>query len=102
MPTYVFKNLETEEVWEEIMSIAKMQETKSDNIITVPQAPLIVSAVAIKDTTSDGWNETLSRVAEANPNTPLAERYGPKDSKTVKTQEIVKKHFGSKREVPGF
>jgi hypothetical protein len=33
----------------------------------------------------------MSKIADANPNSPLAKDYGKKDHKTVKTQEAVAK-----------
>jgi succinate dehydrogenase/fumarate reductase flavoprotein subunit len=36
--------------------------------------------------------EVLSKVAEAHPTSTVAERYGKKSTKDVKTREIVKKH----------
>ena len=39
-----------------------------------------------------GWKENLSRIAEAHPNTPLADRYGKKTTKEIKTRQVLKKH----------
>jgi hypothetical protein len=36
-----------------------------------------------------GWKEMLSRIAEQNPRSPLAERYGRRDSKTIRTTEAI-------------
>ena len=105
MPTYKFHNKVTNEYWEDIMPIAQMSKLVEENpeIHTVPQAPMIVSGVSIKDKTDAGWKETLSKVAEKNPHTPIAERYGrTDDAKAVKTREIVKKHFGDGKAAPGF
>ena len=40
----------------------------------------------------DGWNENLSRIAEAHPNSALANKVKGKTAKEVKTQEVLKKH----------
>ena len=41
-----------------------------------------------------GWKENLSRIAEAHPSSALADRYGKKTTKEIKTREVLKKHKG--------
>jgi hypothetical protein len=41
-----------------------------------------------------GFNEVLSKVAEAHPTSKVAQRFGKKSIKQVKTEQIVKKHLG--------
>lgn len=99
MPTYVFHNTETDEYWEELCSISQMTEFLKENphITKIPQAPMIVTGVSIRDKTDGGWNETLARVAEANPFSPLAEKHGAKDSRSVVRRKLVDKHFRGKK-----
>lgn len=95
MPIYTFHDKETGDTWEENCSwddrCAYLKE--HPNITTlITSAPSIVGgrySSGVKN--DDGWNENLSRIAEAHPNSALADRYGPKDSKTVKTREAVNK-----------
>lgn len=99
MPTYIFHNKETDEYWEELCSISAMMEFLKENphIKQVPQAPMIVTGVNIKNKLDGGWNETLSRVAESNPYSPLAEKHGATDSKSVVRRNLVNKHFRGKK-----
>ena len=42
--------------------------------------------------TDGGWKDNLSRIAEAHPTSPLADRYGKKSTKDIKTKQVVEKH----------
>ena len=39
-----------------------------------------------------GWKDNLSRIAEAHPGSPIAERYGKKTTKDINTRNVLKKH----------
>ena len=39
-----------------------------------------------------GWKENMSRIADAHPTSPFAERYGKKSTKSIKTQQVLQKH----------
>ena len=41
--------------------------------------------------TDDGFREVLSKIAEQNPNSPMADTYGSKSVKDVNTRQAVKK-----------
>ena len=101
MPIYTFQDTETGEVWDENCSWndrCAFLEAHPHITTLITSAPSLVRGKytsGIKN--DDGWNENLSRIAEAHPGTPLAERYGRKDTKTVKTRQAVnkwKKHTG--------
>ena len=96
MPTYRFKNHKTGEIWEELMLIAEMEEfTKQKHIELLPPTQMnIVSGVGSLDSKTDsGWKDNLKRIAEAHPNSALAERYGSGETNArKKAKEIVKKH----------
>lgn len=96
MPTYIFKNNTTGEIWEEFTSFAGREEIlKDENITQVPTAPAFVSGVVgMSIKTDSGFQEVLSKAAEAHPNSPLGEKYVKKGVKEVKTNEVLKKHFG--------
>ena len=95
MPTYTFKDTQTNETWEEVCSWDDRCAFLKDNphiktIIT--KAPSLVGSKytsGIKN--DDGWAENLSRIAEAHPGSALASQHGSKDSKTVKTRQAVDK-----------
>ena len=93
MPIYTFKNKKTGKEFDDMMSIAEMEEylDKNKHITQVLKGLNIVSGVgSIKQ--DGGWKDNLSRIAEAHPNSPLADRYGKKSIKDIKTKQVVDKH----------
>ena len=98
MPTYEFVNTETDEKFESFMKISEREEYLKNNTHIKPilSAPTIVSGVSTSNSRQGkvptGFNEVLSKVAEAHPTSSVCERYGRKSIKDVKTREIVKKH----------
>lgn len=94
MPIYEYHNTETDEVWEEFWSISSHLEFLENNplIKQVPCAPNFVSGIAgVTHKNDSGFNDMLSRIAAANPYSPLAEKHGDKGIKASKTREAVKK-----------
>lgn len=94
MPTYLFKDKETGDVWEEFMSYTQRQAYLEENpdIEPVITAPAIVSGIAgITHKNDSGFNDMMSRVAAANPTSPLADKYGSKGIKESKTRDAVKR-----------
>ena len=75
MPTYIFYDENEEIEWEEIMSISEREQFLSDHphIKPVMGSPMIVRGVS-RGKTDSGWNETLSKIAEAHPASELANR----------------------------
>jgi hypothetical protein len=94
MPTYLIRNNETDEHYEEYCSWSELQEflKKNPKYEQVPQAPAIVSSVASGLKNDSGWNDNMQRIADAHPDSPLADRYRRKTTKEVKTQQVLKKH----------
>lgn len=95
MPTYQFLNTETEEVFEDFMSISKKEEFMKDNphIIQIFDQLNIVSGVGhLYSKTDNSWKEVLSKVSEKHPRSELAKEYRKKTIKEVKTDQILKKH----------
>ena len=93
MPIYTFKNKKTGKEFDDMMSIAEMEEylDKNKHITQVLKGLNIVSSTgSIKQ--DGGWKDNLSRIAEAHPNSALAERYGKKDIKKIKTQQALAKN----------
>ena len=93
MPTYTFRDKTTGDEWDEFLSFSGREERLKDpNIEQVPCAPAFVSGVAGKTHKNDsGFNDMMSRIAAANPTSPLADKYGDKGIKASKTREAVKK-----------
>lgn len=99
MPTYDFRDTNTGVVFEKFMSMSAKDEYLKENPHiqqTLTVAPAMVSGVSTSNSRQGkvptGFNEVLSKVAEAHPTSTVGERYGRKSIKDVKTREIVKKH----------
>ncbi len=96
MPTYLFRDTNTGEIHERLMSMTAREDYLKENphMNTIIQAPMLVSGVSTskQNKVPDGFKEVLSRVAEAHPTSSVAEKHGRKSIKDVKTREIVKKH----------
>ena len=95
MPSYTFRDKKTEETWTDLMTISEMEEylNKNKKVGLVPAAPLIVGSVGQLDSKTDsGWKDQLSRIAERHPESPLADRYGNKSHKALKTKSVLEKH----------
>jgi hypothetical protein len=92
MPVYVFRDRLTGDTYEEMMSFKQRELFLDDNphIDPVVTAPRIISGRGDGVKPDEGFKEVLSKIAEQNPQSPMAERFGAKDSKSVKTREAVK------------
>ena len=98
MPTYTFENIKTGKQFTEIMTIAEMEDylKRRKSIRQVIQPLNIIRGTGTPKTDS-GWKDNLSRIAEAHPSSPLAQRYGAKSTKEIKTKEVIKKHRRRRR-----
>ena len=95
MPIYTFKDKKTGKEFDEMMTIAEMEDylSKNKHITQVLKGLNIISGVSGVSFKNDGgWKDNLSRIAEAHPNSPLAERYGKKTTKEIKTKNQYIKH----------
>ena len=93
MPTYTFEIIETGEQYDEVMKIAEKDDYLKNNpkIKPVMTAPHFVGDHIIKKM-DGGMKETLQKIAERNPNTPLADRFSRRSAKDIKKENIVKKY----------
>lgn len=94
MPIYTYYDPETEEEWDELWSYDTHKQFLADNPNLQQRfhAPNIVSGIAgITHKNDSGFGDMMSRIAAANPTSPLAEKYGDKGTKAVKTREAVKR-----------
>jgi hypothetical protein len=94
MPVYDLRNNETGEEWEQSMSYDDMKTLTADGNVVI----LYKKVNFVHSAGSDGggkvpdhFKEVMSRVAEQNPNTPIAEKYGSKTIKDVKIRDAVDK-----------
>ena len=98
MPTYEFLNTKTKKIEEHTMSVSAYDQFKADNPHLeryYSEAPLFsytgTGDLAGKKT-DNTWKEVMSKIAEQNPRSPLADRVLRKSTKRIKTDEILKKH----------
>lgn len=97
MPTYLFRDKETDEVFECFMSYTERNEhlEAHPELEPIVTAPALISGVAgITHKNDQGFNDMMSRIADANPHSPLAQTRGRKGIKESKTREVVNKHKG--------
>lgn len=95
MPLYDITDTRTNVVHEVFVSYDGLLEYLENNphFKKVVTAPNIVSGVAgITHKTDSGFNDVMSRIAQANPHSPLADTHGNKGIKESKTRDVVKKH----------
>lgn len=96
MPTYEFRNKDTDEVFTGFLKIAE-KEIFLQNNPHIEQifetAPALGDSVRMGMKKIDnGFKEVLSKVAERNPASPLADQYRTKSIKEIKTRDIIAKH----------
>ena len=95
MPTYRFENTKTGEIYEELMSIAEMEEHKKQkhiNLLPPTQMNIVSSVGQIDSKTDSGWKDHLSRIAEKHPESNLGKRYRRQGVVESKTKNILEKH----------
>ena len=94
MPTYTFYNKDTDEQFDEFMSWSEREKYLKDN----PHIePMLTTAALVGDhivnRMDGGMKETFSRIAEAHPNSPLADRFSSGGSNAQKKViDVGKKH----------
>ena len=94
MPNYNFRNNETGEEWEEFFTMGGKDTFLEQNpeIVQLPSLfSMSASGTGDRIKNDAGWKENLSRIAEAHPTSPLADRYGKKATKDIKTKQVVEK-----------
>ena len=95
MPTYTFFNKRTRKEFTDFMSISEKEEylDKNHHISQVIVPINIVAGVSgLTHKNDQGWKENMSRIAEAHPTSRLADRYGKKSIKQIKTQQALKRN----------
>lgn len=100
MPIYTFENKKTNEIYNETMTISEMEKYLRKNkhikqIITCVNIVGGVSGISYKQ--DNGFKEVLSKVAEAHPQSALANEMGTKSTKQIKTEQVIKKHRARQR-----
>ena len=98
MPTYEFLNTKTKKIEEHTMSVSAYDQFKADNPHLeryYSDAPLF-SYSGTGDLsgkkTDNTWKEVMHKIAEQNPRSPMAEKVLKKDTKRIKTDQVLEKH----------
>ena len=91
MPVYTFRDIETQEVFDVSMRMSELDEYKKENPNHeryFDEVPALVSGTGIKS--DSGFKDVLTKISEAHPESPLAERHLRKSIKQAKTERIVR------------
>ena len=94
MPSYSFRNTETGEEFDDILTISEREKFLEQNphIQQLPSKVSIVGGHGDRIKNDGGWKENMSRIAEAHPGSPFAQRYGKDTTKNINTRNVLKKH----------
>ena len=95
MPIYTFHDTKTNKVFTEMMSIAEMEAylEKNPHIKQqITQMNIVGGVSGVSYRNDQGFKEVLSKISEAHPQSALAQQYGKKSIKQVKTEQTIKKH----------
>ena len=93
MPTYTIHDTEKNEFFDTICTYGELELFLDENpqYRKIIPAPNIVRGGGPKS--DGGFNETMAKIADSHPNSPLAERYGNKGThQNIKVRNVAKKH----------
>ena len=93
MPTYTFKNKDTDKIFDKMMKMSEKEPYLKDN-------PNLESMITTSNFVGDhiikrmdgGMKEVLERIGDGHPNTPLANRFSRRSTEDIKKDKIVKKY----------
>ena len=97
MPTYTFYDESSGIEWDEFLSMAQREKfLKKNSQIRQVLKPVALAGdhlMGVGPKTDGGFNENMSRIAAAHPNSPLADRYGSsKTNAQIKAKNIYDKY----------
>lgn len=99
MPTYEFVNKKTKKIEEYTMSISAYDSFKADNphleryYTDAPTFSYSGTGDLAGKKTDNTWKEVMQKIAEQNPRSPLADKVLRKDTKRIKTDQVLQKHL---------
>jgi hypothetical protein len=102
MPIYTFYNKKTKKQFDDMMTIAEMEEylQKNKHISQVLTGLNIVASVGNRAMKTDGgFKEVLSKIGEAHPQSALARQTTKRSIKQIKTEQAIAKN---KRRIRGL
>lgn len=91
MPTYTFIDKDSNEIFDIVMSMRDLDEYKKENPNHeryFDEVPALVSGGSPKG--DSGFQDVLTKISEAHPDSALADRHLRKSIKQAKTERIVK------------
>ena len=96
MPIYTFENTKTGKVFDDMMSIADKESYLKKNkhikqMLTTINISSGVRGMGIMKN-DGGWIDNLSRIADAHPNSALAQQHKKRSIKEVRTEQVISKH----------
>jgi len=100
MPSYSFINTKTNKEWDDIMTIAEMEEylQKNPHIKQqITQMNIVGGVSGVSYRNDQGFKEVLSKISEAHPKSALAQEHRRKSIKEVKTEQVIQKHKARQR-----
>ena len=95
MPIYTFYNKRTKKQYDDMITIAEMEDylKKNKHIKQVPKGINIVASTGSRHMKTDsGWKDTLAKIGEAHPGSPLAQQTQKKTIKQIRTEQAVSKN----------
>ena len=95
MPIYTFYNKKTKKQFDDMMTIAEMEEylQKNKHISQVLTGLNIVASVGNRAMKTDGgFKEVLSKIGEAHPQSALARQTTKRSIKQIKTEQAIAKN----------
>ena len=98
MPIYEFLNTKTKKIEEHMMSVSAYDQFKADNphleryYSDAPSFSYSGTGDMAGKKTDNTWKEVMHKIAEQNPRSPLAEKVLKKDTKRIKTDQVLSKH----------
>jgi hypothetical protein len=95
MPAYTFYNSKTKKEYDDMMTIAEMEELlkKKKHIKQVPKGINIIASTGSRHMKTDsGWKDTLAKIGEAHPDSPLAQQTQKRSIKQIRTEQAIQKN----------
>jgi hypothetical protein len=94
MPTYLFHDTEENEYFEMKMKISEREQYLAENkhIQPILTAPAIVSGTGSSKKVPDGFKDVLTKISDAHPSSPLANKHKRKTIKEARTARVVESH----------
>ena len=98
MPNYTFEDTETGEQFVEFMPMDSKEQFLEDNphlkFVFVPIGLPGDHMMGVGPKPDSGFTESMQRISEAHPGSPLADRFGSNESNAKKSaRKVVRKHM---------